>query len=105
MPLDWKNYDSYFDGSVKQPQLSLVGKMALEEELSSMLRLDEAVSPSVWGQCTQPGCYGLTVIHLPASLRHRWNPDAQKAIGLKVFHLDGFGGAQGGAFGEISPGS
>lgn len=92
MPLDWKNYDSYFDGSVKQPQLPSTSKQALEEELSSMLRLDEAVRPSVWGECTQPGCYGLTVIHLPASLRHRWNPDAQKAIGLKVFHLDGFGG-------------
>jgi len=57
-----------------------------------MLGLDQAVKPSVWGECSKPGCYGLTVIRLPATLAHRWNPKAQQAIGLKVFHLDGFGG-------------
>ncbi len=91
MPLNWNLYDQYFKTSERQRQpIEQRTKEALEVEVASLLNLLPDRKQTVWGECSIPGCYGI-VIRLPSDLRHRWNPNGARSLGLKVFHPDGFG--------------
>lgn len=89
MPLNWKAYDEYFTGREREP-ISEHTKRDLEVEAAALLQLSPEQRETIWGICTLPGCYGMVIRLLP-DLRHRWNPDKDLAVGLKIFHADNFG--------------
>lgn len=91
MPINWNAYDQYFvDFETARKPMSEQTKRNIEGEAAVLLRLRPEQREFVWGACTLPGCYGM-VIHLPSALQHPWNPDMTRAVGLKIFHADGFG--------------
>jgi hypothetical protein len=94
MPLNWENYDYYFCGDKPRSQkpISEVKKLALEAGVADLLELDPHRRSIEWGECSEPGCYGVTVIRIGSDVRHKWNLEGGRATGLKIFHLDGFGG-------------
>jgi hypothetical protein len=89
MPLNWNAYDEYFTDRERAP-ISEHTKRDLEVEAAALLELSPEQRETSWGICTLPGCYGM-VIQLRPDLRHRWNPDMDRAVGLKIFHADSFG--------------
>jgi hypothetical protein len=94
MPLNWEIYDRYFCGGEPRSQkpISEERKQALECGMAELLELDSHWRGTPWGACSEPGCYGVTVVRIGPEVRHKWNLKGESAIGLKVFHLDGFGG-------------
>ena len=91
MPINWNLYDQYFaDPEKTQRPIGPETRQALETEAGTLLELPPDHQRTVWGECTIPGCYGM-VLRLPSELRHRWNSERNRTVGLKVFHSDGFG--------------
>lgn len=94
MPLNWGNYDDYFCGDKTRSQkpINEIKKRMLESGTAELLELDPHWQETTWGACSEPGCYGVTVIRIGSEVRHKWNLEGGRATGLKIFHLEGFGG-------------
>jgi serine/threonine protein kinase len=86
MPLNWKNYDAYFNDMRDQQQIDDNTKLEIKNTASEILGLDDETLKSTWGSCSPPGVFAQTVVRVESSTPHRFTGICQsKAIGLKIF--------------------
>ena len=86
MPLNWNNYDGYFNHPRDQQQIDDNTKLEMESIASEILGLDRQTMQSTWGSCSPPGVSAQTVVRVESSIPHRFTGICQnKAIGLKIF--------------------
>ncbi|NBV33738.1 MAG: hypothetical protein EBR81_08160 [Proteobacteria bacterium] len=94
MPLDWSNYDAFFNVTRQQTQIDQTAKQELETLSAEILQLDPSVLNVVWGACSPPGVSAQTVIRISGETSHRFSHLSKgKAVGLKLFKLKNGPGA------------
>ena len=86
MPLNWNNYDAYFNDPRDQQQIDDNRKIEIERIAGEILHLDAQTMKSNWGSCSPPGVFAQTVVRVESSTPNRFTSICQnKAIGLKIF--------------------
>lgn len=86
MPLNWNNYDTYFNLPRDQQQIDDNRKIEIERIAGEILHLDAQTMKSNWGSCSPPGVFAQTVVRVESSIPHRFTGICQnKVIGLKIF--------------------
>jgi len=86
MPLNWKNYDEYFNDLRDQQQIDDSTKLDIERIAAAILQLDTETLSLPWGACSAPGVSAQTVIRIDSTIQHRFTGVSQnKTIGLKIF--------------------
>ena len=86
MPLNWKNYDEYFNDPRDQQQIDDSTKLDIERIAAAILQLDTETLSLPWGACSAPGVFAQTVVRVDSTIQHRFTGVSQnKTIGLKIF--------------------
>lgn len=86
MPLNWTNYDEYFDQPRDQEPIDEHARQEVEGIAAGILQLSTASLGSLWGHCSPPGLFAQTVVQVESSIPHRFTDACRnKAIGVKIF--------------------
>jgi hypothetical protein len=86
MPLNWTNYEEYFDQPRDQEPIDEHARQELEGIAAGILKLSTASMGALWGHCSPPGVFAQTVVHVESSIQHRFTDACRnKAIGVKIF--------------------
>jgi len=86
MPLNWTNYDEYFDQPRDQDPIDEHARQELEGIAAGILKLSTDSMGSLWGHCSPPGLFAQTVVQVESSIPHRFTDSCRnKAIGVKIF--------------------
>jgi len=86
MPLNWNNYDEYFNDPRDQQQIDDSTKLDIERIAADILQLYTETLSLPWGACSAPGVFAQTVVRVDSTIQHQFTGVSQnKTIGLKIF--------------------
>lgn len=86
MPLNWKNYDEYFEHPRDQKPLDEPARQEVERLTVGILQLNDEYLRLLWGHCSPPGVNAQTVVQVESAIPHRFTDlSGNKAIGVKIF--------------------
>jgi serine/threonine protein kinase len=86
MPLNWINYDEYFNEPRDQKAMDEPARQELERIAAGILQLRDDSLRSLWGRCSPPGVNAQTVVQVESTIPHRFTDLCRnKAIGVKIF--------------------
>ena len=86
MPLNWINYDEYFNQPRDQKPIDDHARQEVERLAAGILKLNDDAQRSLWGHCSPPGVNAQTVVQVESAIPHRFTDISRnKAIGIKIF--------------------